>query len=111
MPIILVKVKDLNDSDVIKEILKAYEFFRIKKVEVELVLIDEEKHSYENYVREEMENLVLNSHLAYLKNIRGGIFQLNKNEIDKKDMELLEFVATVIIDSSKGSLKNAINDI
>lgn len=111
LPIILVKVKDLNDSDVIKEILKAYEFFRIKKVEVELVLIDEEKHSYENYVREEMENLVLNSHLAYLKNIRGGIFQLNKNEIDKKDMELLEFVATVIIDSSKGSLKNAINDI
>ena len=73
--------------------------------------MNEEKHSYENYVREEMENIVLNSHLAYLKNIRGGIFQLNKNEIDKKDMELLEFVATVIIDSSKGSLKNAINDI
>ncbi len=43
LPIILVKVKDLNDSDVIKEILKAFEFFRIKKVEVELVLIDEEK--------------------------------------------------------------------
>ena len=111
LPIILVKVKDLNDSDVIKQILKAFEFFRIKKVEVELVLIDEEKHSYENYVREEMENIVLNLHLAYLKNIRGGIFQLNKNEIDKKDMELLEFVATVIIDSNKGSLKNAISDI
>ena len=45
LPIILVKVKDLNDSDVIKQILKAFEFFRIKKVEVELVLIDEEKHS------------------------------------------------------------------
>ena len=26
-------------------------------------------------------------------------------------MELLEFVATVIIDSNKGSLKNAISDI
>ena len=31
LPIILVKVKDLNDSDVIKQILKAFEFFRIKK--------------------------------------------------------------------------------
>ena len=57
LPIILVKVKDLNDSDVIKQILKAFEFFRIKKVEVNGV-IDEEKHSYENYVREEMENIV-----------------------------------------------------
>ena len=26
LPIILVKIKDLNDSDVIKQILKAYEF-------------------------------------------------------------------------------------
>ena len=32
--------------------------------------MNEEKHSYENYVREEMENIVLNSHLAYLKNVR-----------------------------------------
>ena len=111
LPIILVKVRDVNDGDIVKEILKAYEFARIKKIEVELVIVDEEKHSYENYVREEIENIVLNSHMAYLKNIRGGIFEINKNEIDKKDMELLEFVATIIIDSKKGGIKNAINEI
>ncbi len=111
LPIILVKVKNANEVDCVKEILKAYEFFRVKRIETELVIIDEEKHSYENYVREEIENLIFNSNMAYLKNVRGGIFELNKNEIDKKDIELLTFVATIIIDSNKGSIKNAMNEI
>ena len=111
LPIILVKIKDVNDMDTIKEILKAYEFFKVKKIEIELVIIDEEKYSYENYVREEIENIILNSHMAYLKNIKGGIFVLTKNEIDKNDIQLLEFVSTIIIDTGKGSIANAINEI
>ena len=71
MPIIVVKIKDINDAYVVKEVLKAYEFLRTKNIKTELVIIDEEKHSYENYVREEIENIVLNSQMAYLKNIRG----------------------------------------
>ena len=49
--------------------------------------------------------------MAYLKNTRGGIFELSKNEISKEDLELLEFVAKVIIDSSKGGLENALKDL
>ena len=111
LPIILVKIEDINDSYVIKDILKAYEYFRTKNLEVELVILDEEKYSYENYIREEIENIILNSQLAYLKNIRGGIFEINKIEISKHDLNLLNFVASVVIDSSKGGIKNALKNI
>ena len=111
LPIILVKLQDVNDSYIVKEVLKAYEFFRIKKIETEIVILDEERHSYENYVKEEIENQILNKHMAYLKNIRAGIFLLSKNEIDKKDISLLELVAEVIIDSRKGGLENNIRDL
>ena len=111
IPIILVKIKDINDSYVVKEILKAYEFIRTKNFEVELVIIDEEKHSYENYVREEIEGIILNSQLSYLKNVRGGIFELSKNEISKEDLELLKFLAKIVIDGSKGGLENALKDL
>ncbi len=111
IPIILVKIKDINEVDIIKEILKAYEYIRTKNIEIELVIIDEEKHSYENYVREEIEGLILNSQLAYLKNIRGGIFELAKNEISKEDLDLLKFFASIIINGSKGSLENALKDL
>ena len=111
IPIILVKIKNINESYVVRELLKAYEFMRTKNFEVELVIIDEEKHSYENYVREEIEGLILNSQMSYLKNVRGGIFELSKSEISKEDLELLEFVAKVIIDSSKGGLENALKEL
>ena len=66
-PIILVKIQNINDIYCIKEILKAYEFFRTKNVEVEIVILDEERYSYENYVREEIETSILNSQMGYLK--------------------------------------------
>ncbi len=111
LPIILLKVRNVNDSYVIKEMLKAYEFFRMKSVETEIVILDEEKHSYENYVKEEIESSILNHQMGYLKNQKGGIFTLNKEEIDKKDIALLEFLATIIIDSDKGGLKNNIKEL
>ena len=67
IPIILVKIKNVNESYVVKEVLKAYEFIRAKNFEIELVIIDEEKHSYENYVREEIEGQILNMTFDYLK--------------------------------------------
>lgn len=111
LPIILVKIKDSNEAYIVKEALKAYEFIKTKGIETELVIIDEEKHSYENYVREEIEGTVLNSQLAYLKNMRGGIFEISKNEISKEDFNLLNFLATIIIDGNKGGIKNTIKEI
>ena len=111
LPIILVKIKDSNDAHVVKEVLKAYEFFRTKNLETELIILDEEKHSYENYVREDVENIIQNSQIAYLKNIRAGIFELSKNEISKDDLNLLNFIATIIIDANKGGIKNALKEL
>ena len=111
LPIILLKVRDVNDSYVMKEMLKAYEFFRMKNIETEIVILDEEKHSYENYVKEEIEGSIFNTHMSYLKNQKGGIFTLSKVEMNKEDIELLEFLATIIIDSDKGGLKNNIKEL
>ena len=111
IPIILVKIQNVNDIYCIKEILKAYEFFKTKNIKTEVVILDEEKYSYENYVREEIESAILNNQMSYLKNINGGIFILNKEEVENKDIELLEFIAKIVIDSSKGGIENNIKEL
>ena len=111
LPIILVQIKDLNDIYIVSEILKAYEFFRTKNIKVEIVFLNQEKYSYENYVRDEIENIILNFQLGFLKNITGGIFNLNINEMDKKDVELLKFVANITINGEKGGIKNCLNEL
>jgi len=111
LPIILLKIRNVNDAYIIKELLKAYEFFRMKNVETEVVILDEEKHSYENYVKEEIEGSILNNHMAYLRNQKGGIFTLSKGEMEEKDIALLEFLATIVLDSDKGGIENNIKDL
>ena len=111
LPIITVTIKYVNDLYVIKQIIKAYEFLRTKNVRIELVIIDEENYSYENYMRDEIEGVILNSHLAYMKNIYGGIFVLQKNEMDIQDVNLIKFVSKLVIDSHLGNLENIIKDM
>ena len=111
LPIILVKIKDANDMYVVKQILKSYEFFRSKNLEIEIVILDEENHSYENYVKEEIEASILDNQIAYLKNIKGGIFVLSKAEIDEQDIDLLKFVSTIIIDGHLGKIENILKDL
>ena len=111
LPIILVKMKNANDVQGLKEVLKAYEYFRTKNVETEIVIIDEENYSYENYVREEIDSTILNQHMGYLKNIKGGIFILNEEEMDKKDITFLEFISVITIDCAKGDLENNLKEI
>ena len=111
LPIITVTIKYINDIYVVKQIIKAYEFFRTKNVQVELVIIDEENYSYENYIKDEIEGAILNSHLAYMKNIYGGIFVLSKSEMDVQDVNLIKFVSSLVIDSHLGNLQNIIKDM
>ncbi len=111
LPIILVKMKNANDVQSLKEVLKAYEYFRTKNVETEIVIMDEEKYSYENYVREEIDSTILNQHMGYLKNTKGGIFILNEEEMDKKDITFLEFISVITIDCAKGNLENNLKEI
>lgn len=111
LPIILVKVKDANDIYVAKQMLKAYEFFRSKNINVELVLLDEEKHSYTNYVREDIEAIISNSQMTYMKNIKGGIFVLTKDEMSKEDINLLKFTSTITVDGRLGNLENELKDL
>ena len=111
LPIILVKMKNANDVQGLKEVLKAYEYFRTKNVETEIVIMDEEKYSYENYVREEIDSTILNQHMGYLKNIKSGIFILNEEEMDKKDITFLEFISVITIDCAKGNLENNLKEI
>ena len=111
LPIILVKMKNANDVQGLKEVLKAYEYFRTKNVETEIVIMDEEKYSYENYVREEIDSTILNQHMGYLKNIKAGIFILNEEEMDKQDITFLEFISVITIDCAKGNLENNLKEI
>lgn len=111
IPIILVKIKDSNDIYVINQVLKMHEFFRNKNIETDLVFLDEEKHSYENFVREEIESKILDRHISFLKNVKGGIYILSKNEMPKRDIDLINFISKFTVDAHLGDLNHLVPDL
>ena len=106
-PIILAKIKEANDIYVIKELLKAYQYFQNKNILVDLIILNEEKNVYEKYVREAIEKEIADKNLSYL--INNKIFILNSNEIENKG--IFEFKADVIINCELGTLKNIILEL
>lgn len=109
LPIMLVLIKSINDIYIVKEMLKAHEYFRIKGIKTDLIILDYEKNVYEQYVKEQIIQEILNMQIGYLQNISGGIYLLNKNEIEDED--LFKFRANIIISANKGSLYDAIKDM
>ena len=110
LPIILVRVKDVNDTYLVGQVLKMYEFFRTKNIKVDIVFLDEEKYSYENYIRVEIEAKISDKHLDYMKNIKAGIYVLSKSEINQDDVNLLKFVSSLVLDSKKSDLEHFVKD-
>lgn len=109
LPILLVKIKDVNDAYVVEEVLKAFEYFKAKNVELDLVILNEEENVYERYVKEMIETQILNRHLMYLLNQKAGIYLLNANEM--KQTDILEFRANFILDAHLGNLKTILRDL
>ena len=111
LPILLVRMEDVNDRYVVEDILKAFEFMHIQNIKIDLVILDGEKYSYESYVREAIENAILNTHQAYLKNVPGGIFVLSEAEMPKEDRDLLDFCANLKLDCRKGLASNQLQEL
>lgn len=109
LPILLVKVKDISDIEILKQVINVYEYLRVKNLNIDLVIVDEEQHSYENYTREGIINIILNKNMGYLQNIRSGIFVLNN--LSKEEIQVLEFRANLVLDVSLGKIERQLTDL
>ena len=108
LPILLVKVKDSSDIYVVKDALKAYEYFRVKNINIDLVILNEEKKTYENYVYEDIQSAILDKNLSYLQNINGGIHVLSN--VDKPSKRIIEYRANLLINAHLGGIARQIKD-
>ncbi len=105
------KNKDANDMHVVRDCLRAIEFFRSKNIIVDLVILNEEKNSYEHFIKFEVENEIQNKQLSFLKNISGGIFIINEKEITKEEKDLLEFTSNLMLNAALGKIELQLKDL
>ena len=101
LPIVMIKAKGLDDIDNVQEIIDCFLYYRIKNIYMDLVILNEEDNFYEKFVRDAVEGILLDKQINYLKNMNSGIFILNRNEIEKEDLDVVELKAKVVVDCTK----------
>ena len=108
-PIILVKIKNVNDVFVIKELLNAMEYFVLKNIKIDLVIIDEERGT-EKYTGAKILENIHAKNIAYLLNTNGGIHVLNLNQIQNDDLNLIYSCSDIIWEAKDGFLKELVEE-
>jgi cyclic beta-1,2-glucan synthetase len=105
-PIVLLKIQDNNQLKMVDEVLKMHEYWKIKGLAVDLVIINEDKTGYFQTLQESMQEKVGISHVRRLVNKPGGVYLLKKDQLSKSFLLLLHTVARIIFSGEKGSFKN-----
>lgn len=108
-PIILVEIKNTEEIYAVDELLETIEFFNVKNIRIDLCILNNEKISYETFVKDEINESIKNHRLEYLKN--NQIFVLNKNELTKQDIQIIQAIPSITIKGEIGGIKNNLDEI
>jgi cyclic beta-1,2-glucan synthetase len=111
LPIILVRISDINQLDVAREALQAVEYWRMKRLAVDLVILNERASSYIQDLQIALETLVRASQSRPQigeERLPGNIFMLRADLISPEARALLASVARVVLLGERGRLADQI---
>jgi len=103
-PLMLVRVGVNDDLMLVAELLRAHEYWRLKRLLVDLVILNEDSGGYAQGRQEQILSMVRGGRGGTLLNGRGGIFVLRGDMVPESDRTLLETVACAILSTRRGDL-------
>jgi len=103
-PIVLTVLREMEEIDVINEIIKAHEYWRLKNLKVDLIILCEEDNSYNLPLHSLVLDILDSSHIHNMIGVAGGAYIVDKGKTKPEDIYLLYAVARLIVTGEKGTL-------
>jgi cyclic beta-1,2-glucan synthetase len=104
VPIIVLRVSNMEHMEIVRQLLIAHEYMRLKGLIVDLVVLNEYGNSYEQPVNDRIRELIAISHARDLVEKKGGVFVRQSSTIEDQDLCLLFAVARLVLSGEKGSI-------
>ena len=107
LPILLLSIRDSADLDVARQVLLAHEYFRLKQLAVDLVILNEHAASYSQELQAALEALVrMQPRTPPVAGAaaKGAVFLLRADLVPAETASLLASVARVVLSAARGSL-------
>ncbi len=110
LPIVLVQIEDIENISIVKQMLQAHTYWRLKGLAVDLVIWNEDPGGYRQVLQNEIQSLINPSNTDVAKDKPGGVFLKSADQISNEDRILFETVAHIIISDKKGSLSDQVGN-
>ncbi len=107
-PIVLLQIKDSANIDLVRQMVQAHAYWRLKGLAVDLVIWNEDQAGYRQLLQDQILGLITAGIEAHVIDRPGGIFVRPGDQIAPEDRILLESVARAIITDSRGTLAEQI---
>ncbi len=104
LPIVLLRIADAANIDLVRQLVQAHAYWRLKGLAVDLVIWNEDHAGYRQLLQDQIISLITARVEAQMMDRPGGIFVRRGDQISDEDRVLLESVARVIVADSKGTL-------
>ena len=104
LPILLLYATNVDRVDLVRQIVQAHAYWRLKGLAVDLVILNEDDSVYRQALHDQILNLVAANSGTQLLDKPGGIFLRRVDQFSSEDKILLETAARIVLHDDKGTL-------
>lgn len=109
LPIVLLQIGDAANIDLVKQMVQAHTYWRMKGLMVDLIIWNEDHGGYRQVLHNNIQSLVAPGFSSDSKEHPGGIFVRAADQISNEDRILFQTVAHIIISDELGTLEEQMN--
>jgi cyclic beta-1,2-glucan synthetase len=109
LPIVLVQIRSVDNIDLVRQLVQAHAYWRLKGLAVDLVIWNEDHASYRQILQDQIMGLIASGTEAQSIDRPGGIFVRFSEQMPNEDRMLMQSVARVILSDSGGSLAEQVS--
>ena len=104
LPIVLLHIGGLNRIDLVKQVLQAHAYWRMKGLTADLVIVNEDFSGYRAVLQDLIMGLINNGPTAQLIDKPGGVFVRRAEELTEDERVLLQTVARIVFSDTAETL-------
>lgn len=101
-PILLLLVRSIEEERIVKDVLKAYEYLRINRVMMDLIILIDSKHGYLQEVDDFINDMTSSLRIYDSGSEKPSFFTLHTYEMIPAEIDLLYTVARVVFSEKTG---------
>ena len=108
LPIVLLQIGDAARIELVRQLVQAHAYWRLKGLAVDLVIWNEDRAGYRQALQEQIISLIASGVETNTPARPGAVFVRSAEQISAEDRALFQSVARAIITDSRGSLAEQI---